>query len=96
MTDRSEEEADRIEIELAKNIAQNARWFCALVSFASLVAFSSFNDLMAFRLAILSITPIGLSVIVDQLEFGPTRFALSAISYALPIIAAFYLLFFAG
>lgn len=96
MTNRSEEDADLIDIEVAKNVAQNGRWFCALVSFISLVAFTYFNDLMAFRLAVLSVAPIGLSVIADQLEYGPTRFALTAIGYVLPIIAAIYLLFFAG
>ena len=69
------------DLEIAKNIAANGRWFCALLA---LINLGSGHPLIATLAAM----PIGASCLVDQMPHGRAR-SVSVISvYALAIIIA--------
>ena len=69
------------DLEIAKNIATNGRWFCALLT---LINLGSGHP----AIATLAALPIGASCLVDQMPFGQPRAAATISVYAWAIAIA--------
>ncbi len=83
---------DRWQIEVARNVAANARLFCAMLFAVSLAAFIGGHGLSYGRLAVLWALPVGIACILDQMPDGWHRAVAAVCLYGFTAILALTLL----